>query len=103
MQKITLSCPNDGRKLRISLTALLKKGLITDAWVQNSIKHYCLSDEKKIQKEERKLIWIWIEEEKKDQFLRLFAQISGWNIDNGELQLMPEDFLIKRKPSVDKS
>lgn len=87
MQKITLTCPNDGRKLRITLTALLKKGLISDARVQNTIKHYTLRD-KKVQKEEKKLIIFWVQAEKKDQLFALFSQISGWSLENGSLQLL---------------
>lgn len=87
MQKLLLSCPNDGRKLRLLITALLKKWIITEALVLNSLKHYTLLDSK-VKKQEKKLISLTVYPEKREQLMVLMTQISGWQLTNGDIQLL---------------
>ncbi|MBF0931969.1 MAG: hypothetical protein HXJ92_01005 [candidate division SR1 bacterium] len=88
MHTFQLLLPNDGRKLRNLFTALLKKGVISQAVVMNYAKIYQLS-EPKIQKSEKKLIVFLGVAEEQEKFLRLVSQISGWTFENGDLFLMP--------------
>ncbi|MBB1578972.1 MAG: hypothetical protein HG424_003260 [candidate division SR1 bacterium] len=88
MHTFQLLLPNDGRKLRNLFTALLKKGVISQAVVMNYAKIYQLS-EPKIQKSEKKLVVFLGVAEEQEKFLRLVSQISGWTFENGDLFLMP--------------
>ncbi|MBB1557563.1 MAG: hypothetical protein HG439_003705 [candidate division SR1 bacterium] len=88
MHTFQLLLPNDGRKLRNLFTALLKKGVISQAVVMNYAKIYQLS-ELKIQKSEKKLVMFLGVAEEQEKFLRLVSQISGWTFENGDLFLMP--------------
>lgn len=88
MPKLTLSCPNDGRKLKILITALLKKGLITDTFVQNNCKHYRLCDGK-VQKIEKRLVTFRLSDVSKSELIfSLIAQIASWKVENGDIQVM---------------
>lgn len=88
MHTFQLLLPNDGRKLRNLFTALLKKGVISQAVVMNYAKIYQLS-EPKIQKSEKKLVVFLGVTEEQEKFLRLVSQISSWTFENGDLFLMP--------------
>lgn len=88
MHTFQLLLPNDGRKLRNLFTALLKKGVISQAVVMNYAKIYQLS-EPKIQKSEKKLVVFLGVAEEQEKFLRLVSQISSWTFENGDLFLMP--------------
>ena len=87
MHTFQLLLPNDGRKLRNLFTALLKKGVISQAVVMNYAKIYQLS-EPKIQKSEKKLVVFLGVAEEQEKFLRLVSQISSWTFENGDLFLM---------------
>ena len=69
MHTFQLLLPNDGRKLRNLFTALLKKGIISQAVVMNYAKIYQLS-EPKIQKSEKKLVMFLGVAEEQEKFLR---------------------------------
>ena len=88
MHTFQLLLPNDGRKLRNLFTALLKKGVISQAVVMNYAKIYQLS-EPKIQKSEKKLVVFLGVAEEQEKFLRLVSQISSWTFENGDLFRMP--------------
>lgn len=63
MKILLMTYPNDGRKLKQLITALLKKKLIACANVMNYAKSYYLR-EGKIKKDEEKLILIKFPKEK---------------------------------------
>lgn len=88
MHTFQLLLPNDGRKLRNLFTALLKKGVISQAVVMNYAKIYQLS-EPKIQKSEKKLVMFLGVAEEQEKFLRLVSQISWWTFENEDLFLLP--------------
>jgi len=88
MHTFQLLLPNEGRKLRNLFTALLKKGVISQAVVMNYAKIYQLS-EPKIKKSEKKLVMFLGVAEEQEKFLRLVSQISSWTFENGDLFLMP--------------
>ena len=87
MYTFQLLLPNDGRKLRNLFTALLKKGVISQAVVMNYAKIYQLS-EPKIQKSEKKLVVFLGVAEEQEKFLHLVSQISWRTFENGDLFLM---------------
>lgn len=68
MKTLLLACPNEWKKIRLLLTALLKKKLISSAKVLNYAKDYRLSPDGKIIKTEQKLILITYEGEKSEIF-----------------------------------
>ena len=88
MHTFQLLLPNDGRKLKNLFTALLKKGVISQAVVMNYAKIYQLS-EPKIQKSEKKLVMFLGVAEEQEKFLRLVSQISWWTFENEDLFLLP--------------
>jgi hypothetical protein len=88
MHTFQLLLPNDGRKLKNLFTALLKKGVISQAVVMNYAKIYQLS-EPKIQKSEKKLVMFLGVAEEQEKFLHLVSQISSWTFENGDLFLLP--------------
>lgn len=79
MQILLTTYPNDGRKLRQLLTALLKKKLIACANVMNYAKSYYLR-EGKIKKEEEKLILMKFSKEKKSELLSLIKKLHPYEI-----------------------
>ncbi|PZM86438.1 MAG: hypothetical protein DLD55_05670 [candidate division SR1 bacterium] len=79
MKLLLTSYPNDGRKLRQFLTALLKKKLIISAKVMNYAKSYTLV-EGKIQKEEEKLIFIKFSKEKESEVLNFIKKLHPYEI-----------------------
>lgn len=79
MKLLLTSYPNDGRKLRQFLTALLKKKLIISAKVMNYAKSYTLV-EGKIQKEEEKLIFIKFSKEKESEVLNFIKKLHLYEI-----------------------
>lgn len=74
MKILITSYPNEGRKLRSFLTALLKKKLIISAKVLNYAKSYTLV-EGKVQKEEQKLILLFFLESKEEALFSLIQQL----------------------------
>lgn len=93
MKILLMTYPNEGRKLRQLLTALLKKKLIACANVMNYAKSYYLW-EGKLKKEEEKLILIKFSKEKENELLTFIKKLHPYKI--------PE--LIVLEPSaVDKS
>ena len=75
MHTFQLLLPNDGTKLKNLFTALLKKGVISQAVVMNYAKIYQLS-EPKIKKSEKKLVIFLGVAEEQEKFLHLVSQIS---------------------------
>ena len=75
MHTFQLLFPNDGRTLKNLFTALLKKGVISQAIVMNYAKIYQLS-EPKIKKSEKKLVMFLGVAEEQEKFLHLVSQIS---------------------------
>lgn len=74
MKILITSYPNEGRKLRSFLTALLKKKLIFSAKVINYAKSYTLVVGK-VKKEERKLILFSFPKAKEEALLAFIAQL----------------------------
>lgn len=88
MQMLEILVPNEGRKLKNLITALLKKGVITEAIVLNYAKSYILVDNK-LQKTEMKLMKLFLTVEK-TQLLSLISQIAGWNEESETLRILSE-------------
>ncbi len=74
MKLLLTTYPNDGRKLKQFLTALLKKKLIFSAKVINYAKSYTLVAGK-IQKEERKLMLLSFPKVKEEALLAFISQL----------------------------
>ena len=74
-----MTYPNDGRKLRQLITALLKKKLIACANVMNYAKSYYLR-EGKIKKEEEKLILMKFPKEKESELLSFIKKLHPYEI-----------------------
>lgn len=100
MKILITSYPNEGRKLRSFLTALLKKKLIISAKVLNYAKSYTLV-EGKVQKEEQKLVLLSFPESKEEALFSLIQQLHPHNnleystfspesVDTGSLKKLEE-------------
>ena len=74
-----MTYPNDGRKLKQLITALLKKKLIACANVMNYAKSYYLR-EGKIKKDEEKLILIKFSKEKESELLSFIKKLHPYEI-----------------------
>lgn len=74
-----MTYPNDGRKLKQLITALLKKKLIACANVMNYAKSYYLR-EGKIKKDEEKLILIKFPKEKELELLPFIKKLHPYEI-----------------------
>ena len=74
-----MTYPNDGRKLKQLITALLKKKLIACASVMNYAKSYYLR-EGKIKKDEEKLIFIKFSKEKESELLPFIKKLHPYEI-----------------------
>lgn len=74
-----MTYPNDGRKLKQLITALLKKKLIACANVMNYAKSYYLR-EGKIKKDEEKLILIKFPKEKEWELLPFIKKLHPYEI-----------------------
>lgn len=79
MKILLTTYPNDGRKLRQLITALLKKKLIACANVMNYAKSYYLR-EGKIKKDEEKLILMKFPKEKESELLSFIKKIHPYEI-----------------------
>lgn len=79
MKILLMTYPNDGRKLRQLITALLKKKLIACANVMNYAKSYYLR-EGKIKKEEEKLILMKFPKEKESELLSFIKKLHPYEI-----------------------
>lgn len=74
-----MTYPNDGRKLKQLITALLKKKLIACANVMNYAKSYYLR-EGKIKKDEEKLILMKFLKEKESELLPFIKKLHPYEI-----------------------
>ena len=79
MKILLMTYPNDGRKLKQLITALLKKKLIACASVMNYAKSYYLR-EGKIKKDEEKLIFIKFPKEKESELLPFIKKLHPYEI-----------------------
>ena len=74
-----MTYPNDGRKLKQLITALLKKKLIACANVMNYAKSYYLR-EGKIKKDEERLILMKFPKEKESESLPFIKKLHPYEI-----------------------
>ena len=79
MKILLTTYPNEGRKLRQLMTALLKKKLIACANVMNYAKSYYLR-EGKIKKDEEKLILMKFPKEKESELLPFIKKLHPYEI-----------------------
>ena len=79
MKILLMTYPNDGRKLKQLITALLKKKLIACANVMNYAKSYYLR-EGKIKKDEEKLILMKFLKEKESELLPFIKKLHPYEI-----------------------
>ncbi len=84
MLKLQLLVPNEGRKLKNLIMAILKKGLTSEITVLNYAKSYVLID-KKLVKKEKKLISFEVSDQESEQSIVFIEQVSGRKRENGEL------------------
>lgn len=84
MQKLEILVPNEWRKLKNLIIAVLKKRLCEDITVFNYAKSYTLQD-KKLIKTEKKLISIYCSEWEEEKIISFIEQVSGRTRARGEL------------------
>ena len=84
MQKLEILVPNEWRKLKNLIMAVLKKGLCEDITVLNYVKSYTLQ-EKKLIKTEKKLISFYCSEWEEEKIITFIEQVSGRTRARGEL------------------
>lgn len=84
MQKLEILVPNEWRKLKNLIMAVLKKGLCEDITVLNYAKSYTLQG-KKLIKTEKKLISFHCSEWEEEKIITFIEQVSGRTRARGEL------------------
>ena len=84
MQKLEILVPNEWRKLKNLIMAVLKKGLCEEIVVVNYAKVYSLQ-EKKLVKKEKKLISLVVEPLNEEKIIIFIEQVSGRTREKGDL------------------
>ena len=84
MQKLEILVPNEWRKLKNLIMAVLKKGLCEDITVLNYAKSYTLQ-EKKLIKTEKKLISFHYSQWEEEKIITFIEQVSGRTRVRGDL------------------
>lgn len=87
MEKIQLLVPNEWRKLKNVIMALLKKGFASEVVVINYAKTYILVD-KKLIKKEKKLISFQLSYGDSEAVIGFIEQVSGRKRTLGDLQVL---------------
>lgn len=87
MEKIQLLVPNEWRKLKNVIMALLKKGFASEVVVINYAKTYILVD-KKLVKKEKKLISFQFSHGDSEAVIGFIEQVSGRKRTLGDLQVL---------------
>ena len=84
MQKLEILVPNEWRKLKNLIMAVLKKGLCEEIVVVNYAKVYSLQ-EKKLVKKEKKLISLSVDPLNEEKIISFIEQVSGRTREKGDL------------------
>ena len=84
MQKLEILVPNEWRKLKNLIMAVLKKGLCEEIVVVNYAKVYSLQ-EKKLVKKEKKLISLSVDPLNEEKIIIFIEQVSGRTREKGDL------------------
>ena len=84
MQKLEILVPNEWRKLKNLIMAVLKKGLCEEIVVVNYAKVYSLQ-EKKLVKKEKKLISLSVDPLNEEKIIIFIEQVSGRTMEKGDL------------------
>lgn len=84
MQKLEILVPNEWRKLKNLIMAVLKKGLCEEIVVVNYAKVYSLQ-EKKLVKKEKKLISLVVDPLNEEKIIIFIEQVSGRTREKGDL------------------
>lgn len=84
MQKLEILVPNEWRKLKNLIMAVLKKGLCEEIVVVNYAKVYSLQ-EKKLVKKEKKLISLVVDPLNEEKIIIFIEQVSGRTREKGDI------------------
>ena len=84
MQKLEILVPNEWRKLKNLIMAVLKKGLCEEIVVVNYAKVYSLQ-EKKLVKKEKKLISLSVDPLNEEKIIIFIEQVSGRTREKGDI------------------
>ena len=84
MQKLEILVPNEWRKLKNLIMAVLKKGLCEEIVVVNYAKVYSLQ-EKKLLKKEKKLISLVVDPLNEEKIIIFIEQVSGRTREKGNI------------------
>ena len=84
MQKLEILVPNEWRKLKNLIMAVLKKGVCEEIVVVNYAKVYSLQ-EKKLVKKEKKLISLVVDPLNEAKIITFIEQVSGRTREKGDI------------------
>ena len=84
MQKLEILVPNEWRKLKNLIMAVLKKGVSEEIVVVNYAKVYSLQ-EKKLVKKEKKLISLVVDPLNEEKIITFIEQVSGRTREKGDI------------------
>lgn len=86
MQKLEILVPNEWRKLKNLIMAVLKEGLCEEIVVVNYAKVYSLQ-EKKLVKKEKKLISLVVDPLNEEKIITFIEQVSGRTREKGDISV----------------